>query len=241
MKNTICKDCYFAQTTDSANPCFFGIPNIIKEYHSIEENDGYFKIKNYSCRYGFSKRIYEENIDKFHDINLADYVKQQNIVKYSLVLIMNKYSAQDIIAMVNKLSILPYYITIISYNNSKLIHEAFLNNQPYIPYKVHHFLAESIPAPQALHIAFETNKAKIGNLLWILTENTLNKCINNDSIQNINYITNVEQKPAHYYSFKEKQSQFDGIFINAQNYYLLSKTSNYEIENNDNVIVEYYD
>jgi len=247
MKNTICKGCYFANPINSDRSCYFNIPNIIKDFHSIDSTEEYFKINNYSCRYGFSKKSYEENIDKFININVLDvesfaaYIKQQNIVQYSLALIVKNYNSEKILKLYNQLSILPYYITIISYNNSKKLHQDFSNNQPYKPYKVHHFLDTDISEAKALHIALETNKTKIGDLLWILTETGLEQCVANDSIQNINYMINVEQKPTHYYKSSNINSQLDGIFINSNNYWSLSKTINYEIENNERAIVQYYD
>jgi hypothetical protein len=77
--------------------------------------------------------------------------------------------------------------------------------------------------------------------LWILTETGLERCIAKDSIQNINYIINVEQKPTHYYKSLNIDSQLDGIFINSHNYWSLSKTINHEIENSEYTTIQYYD
>ena len=109
--------CYFAQEINSATPCAFDIPNIVKEYKTIDNRNNYYVIQNYSCRYGFSKKTYSENIDKFNEIDMVKYVKEQNIVKYSLALILDKkYSYDQLINDINQLSIKPQYITIICFD-----------------------------------------------------------------------------------------------------------------------------
>lgn len=240
MNNTLCKECYFAQPAHDSNACSFGIPDLIRDCHKVEVQDNYYKLQNYQCRYGFSKKIYQENIDKFIDIDLIEYIKQQNIVKYSLAIIIKEYTPQDVLFLLNKLSIKPYYITIVCYKDGNLFHKQFGQKDQQIKYKVHNFL-EQIPPSQALHIALETNKNKIGNLLWILTEESLKYCIENDSIQNINYIINAKQKPAHYYRCNNINSLFDGIFINTDNYWNLSRTGDYTIEDNDKTLIVSYD
>jgi hypothetical protein len=240
MKNTLCEKCYFSQKASSNKSCVFDIPNIIKDFHSIEIENDYIKINNYSCRYGFSKVKYQENIDKLSDLDMIEYVKKNNIVQYSLSLIVKDYNPEQICQKINQLSILPYYITIICYEKAESLHKILQSKEDYIPYKIHKFL-EDISPPQALHIALETNKNKIGNLMWILDETGLDHAIEEDSIQNINYLINVVQKPAHYYNCKKLNSQFNGVFINTNNYWNLSRTINYEIENNENTLVISYD
>lgn len=242
MKDTICQNCYFAKPIDSAKPCEFDIPDIIKQDKIIESRENYFVIKNYACRYGFSKKIYEENIDKLSNKNMIDYIKEQNIVKYSLALVLEKNANHEqIIKNINRLSIKPNYITVICYEKGNHINQllqSYLSEQ--IPYKVHNFL-EDIGGPQALHIAMETNKSKAGNLMWILNKDLLEDVLSNDSIQNINYAINVEQKSAHYYKYSKIESNFYGIFININNYSALSKTLDYSIENNQNILYITYD
>lgn len=240
MKNTLCERCYFSQKTSSNEPCVFNIPNLVKDYHSVTIDQEYYKIHNYNCRYGFSKKIYEENIDKFHNIDMIDYVKTNNIVKYSLSLIVKNYNPEKIYQKIHSLSILPFYITVICYEKAEALHKILQSANNYIPYKIHKFL-EDMPPAQALHVALETNKNKIGNLMWILDENGLDYIIQKDSIQNINYTINVTQQPAHYYFSNQLNSQFNGIFINANNYWNLSRTVNYEIENNEHTIIVSYD
>lgn len=240
MSNTLCEQCFFAKTINSNEPCIFNIPNIIKANYSVEENNNYYKLINYNCRYGLSTKVYKENIDKFNNINLIEYVKQQNIVKYSLALIIKNDDINTTLNLLDSLSIKPSYITVVCYNNGNIVHHKLLKKDPYIPYKVHNFL-EDMPAPQALHVALETNKSKIGNLLWILNYESLKTCIKNDSIQNINYLINVEQKPAHYYRSSSVDCSFDGIFINTNNYWTLSRTKDYTIEQNDQTLVIEYD
>jgi hypothetical protein len=241
MKNTPCEKCYFAQKISSNNPCVFNIPNLIKDYHKIEIAEDYYRLTNYSCKYGFSKKTYEENIDRFHDIDMIEYVKTNNIVKYSLALILKENdTCESVYNSIHKLSILPYYITIICKHNTESLHKMLQSSDKYIKYKIHKFL-ENIPEPQALHIALETNKNNIGNLLWILDTNGLDYCVEQDSVQNINYIINVIQRHAHYYKSKYLNSQFNGIFINSNNYWNLSRTNDYTIENNEHTLVVSYD
>lgn len=240
MKNTLCEKCYFSQKISSNKPCVFDIPNLIKDNHIVEIDQEYYKIINYSCRYGFSKKIYEENIDKFHNIDMIDYVKTNNIVKYSLSLMVKNHNPEQIYQKIHQLSILPFYITVICYEKAEDLHKILQSSNNYIPYKIHKFL-EDMPPPQALHVALETNKNKIGDLMWILDENGLDYAIDKDSIQNINYTINVIQQPAHYYFSNKLNSQFNGIFINTHNYWALSKTINYEIENNEHTNIVSYD
>lgn len=240
MSNTLCENCLFARPIDSDKPCVFDIPDLIKDRCEVENNNNYYKLLNYNCRYGISKKIYQENIDKFHDIQPIEFVKQQNIVKYSLALIIKNDSSDNILDLLRSLSIKPSYITAICYANGNILHHKLLEQSPYIHYKVHNFL-ENIPPAQALHVALETNKNKIGNLMWILDEQSLKICIENDSIQNINYLINVTQQPAHYYQSKHILSSFEGIFINSNNYWTLSRTKDYTIEKNDQTLVVNYD
>lgn len=242
MKDTVCNKCYFAKPIGSSKPCEFDIPNIIKESKTIESNQDYFIIKNYVCRYGFSKKVYEENIDKLSHLNMIEYIKEQNIVKYSLVLVLEKNTDYKIIVdHINNLSIKPHYITIICYEEGSYINKYLqLNLSKHIQYKIHNFL-ENITGAHAFHIAMETNKSKIGNLIWILDKNLLEHVVANDSIQQINYLINVEQKPAHYYKCSKIDSNFYGIFININNYLSLSKTLDYSIENNNNILYINYD
>lgn len=242
MNNTVCSGCYFAQEINSATPCVFDIPNIVKEYKTIDTRNNYYVIKNYSCRYGFSKKTYSENIDKFTDIDIIEYVKKQNIVKYSLALILDKkQNCKNLIDKINSLSIKPQYLTIICYDKGQELHQLLQSElKPYIEHKVHNFL-DDISGPRALHVALETNKSKIGNLMWILKSSDMEQVLKDDSIQNINYIINVEQKPAHYYKSSHIDSNFSGIFINTNNYWTLSKTIDYTIEYNSNTLVINYD
>ena len=241
MSNTLCEQCYFSKTVDSNESCVFDIPNLIKQYHSVENINNYYKLVNYNCRYGISSKTYQENIDKFDGIDLIEYIKQQNIVRYSLAIIANDKDSDNIISLLSSLSIKPSYLTIICHQSKiNSLHTTLLNQQPYVPYKIHNFL-ETIPAPQALHIALETNKTKLGDLLWILTQNSLETCVKKDSIQQINYLINVEQRPAHYYKSSTISSSFDGIFINTNNYWALSRTDDYTIEQNTETLVITYD
>lgn len=240
MSNTLCENCLFAKTATSDQPCVFGIPELIRETYSVENHNNYYKLINYNCRYGLSQKTYQENIDKFTGIDLIEYIKQQNIVKYSLSIVIQNDEAGDTFDLLNSLSIKPHYITAICYHNGGLLHNLLSKQDPYIPYKVHNFL-EDMPAAQALHVALETNKNKVGNLMWILNDKSLRLCIENDSIQNINYLINVTQQPAHYYQSKNIDSSFDGIFINTNNYWALSRTKDYTIEKNDQTLVVEYD
>lgn len=240
MSNTLCENCLFAKTITSDQPCVFGIPNLIGETYSVENHNNYYKLINYNCRYGLSQKTYQENIDKFTGIDLIEYIKQQNIVKYSLSIVIQDDDVDGTFKLLNSLSIKPYYITAICYNNGGLLHNLLLKQDPYIPYKVHNFI-EDIPAAQALHVALETNKNKVGNLMWILNDSSLKLCVENDSIQNINYLINVTQQPAHYYQSKNINSSFNGIFINTNNYWILSRTKDYTIEKSDQTLVIKYD
>lgn len=242
MNNTVCAGCYFAQEISSTTPCMFDIPNIVKEHKTLDTRNNYYIIKNYSCRYGFAKKTYDENIDKFNSIDMIKYVKEQNIVKYSLVLIIDKPENYDeLINKINKLSIKPHYITIICFDGGSKLYQLIQSGlDPYVEHKVHNFL-NNISGPQALHVALETNKSKIGNLMWILNASDMEQAVEHDSIQNINYIINVEQNPAHYYKSSYIDSNFSGIFINTNNYWTLSRTVDYTIEYNSNTLVINYD
>lgn len=242
MNNTICSGCYFAQDITSETPCLFDIPNIVKEYKTVDTRNNYYTIQDYTCRYGFSKKTYNENIDKFNNIDMVKYVKEQNIVKYSLAIILDKeYDYNDLIDKINKLSIKPQYLTIICFDKGSQLYRLLQSGlEPYIEHKVHNFL-DNITGPQALHVALETNKSKIGNLMWILHGSHINRVIEHDSIQNINYIINVEQRPAHYYKASYIDSNFNGIFINTNNYWTLSRTADYTIESNSNTLIINYD
>jgi hypothetical protein len=241
--NTLCHKCFFAQTYDSGKACFFNIPDIVKDTHKVEVHDNYYKIKNYICKYGIDKKIYDENIEKFYDLDIVEYVKAKNIVSYSLSLICHDSSASNVLENINSLSIKPNFIFVICNNSSisKNLSNKLSQNSPYIKFKVHDFLDKEMMPERCLHVALETNKNNMGNMMWIIDNKDFDVFITNDSIQNINYMINVEQKPAHYYKHSTINSQFSGIFINSNNYWALSKNTKYEIENNEHTIVLNYD
>lgn len=244
MKNTKCEDCVFAKSVDQEQSCFFGIPNIVKDIHIVEISNNHHIIKNYQCRYGFSKKIHQENIDKFINVDMVDFVKKNNIVRYSLSILIDdkdytEQEKQKTIEELMSLSIKPYYITIVCGKDGQMWQTLLDKQNIDIKYKVHNFL-EATPIAKALHIALETNKKNIGHLMWILSPETLTTCIKNDSIQNINYNINVKQKPAHYYTNNIK-SNLDGIFINTDNYWALTKTEDYCLLQDDKLLMEIYD
>jgi hypothetical protein len=241
MNNTLCKKCIFAESMDSDNPCSFDIPSIIQKSGRLENEDGFYKINNYTCRYGFSKEIYEKNIDKFSNIDMIEYVKTQNIVKYSMILLISNTSYNsEIIKKISTISILPEYITIICYQDGGLIQHDMLRYNPAIKYKIHNFL-ETVSYEKAIHIALETNKNKLSNLIWIIKDTSVSTYIENDSIQNINYLINVMQNPAFYYKSSKLNSQLDGVFINTDNYDTLSSNIEYKIYDDEKIIAEFYD
>lgn len=241
-QNTLCRNCHFAKEITADEPCKFGIPELIKDIHSIRTIDNYYVLDNYTCRYGISEKIYQENIDKFTGIDLIEYTKQQNVISYTLAIVLDKDSDYNkVIEHINMLSIKPHYLMIICNNNGNNIHQALKSSlKTEIKYKVHSFLAET-PLPQNLHTAIETNKNNIGNMFWILDYNDFIKYSTNDSIQNLNYLINVAQPPVHYFRPSGSKSNFSGIFINLPNYVILSRTQNYTIEDNNHTIIVEYD
>lgn len=241
MNNTICKKCIFSKPINQHDVCSFGIPDIISNKDILDIDDGFYKINNYTCRYGFSKEIYEKNVDKFSQIDMMEYIKTQNIIKYSMILLVdNTCYRSELIKKISDISILPEYVTIICYGDGGLIHKDMLRYNSTIKHKVHNFL-DTVPYEKAIHTAIETNKNNLTNFIWIIKDVSINTYIENDSIQNINYLINVLQNPSFYYKSSKINSQLDGIFINTHNYNVLSNNIEYKIYDDEKIIAEFYD
>jgi hypothetical protein len=241
MKNTICEKCQFSNTADSEKPCVYDIPNLIKDIHKVDIVNNYYQLNNYQCRYGFSKETYNANIDQLQNIDIQEYIRFNSQIQYSLwILLENNTDYKKLLKKINNLPIIPHYLFFICYDNGFALSNLLSNNKPYINFKIGHFL-QDITQPQALHILFETNKNKAGAYMWILNEQDLYEYEINESILNINFMINVEQKPAHYYKYKNIDSNLNGIFIHTNNYYHLSKSVNYTINKQEDTLVLNYE
>lgn len=218
MLHTNCLKCYFSDRIDSETPCQFHIPEAIKNIKKIDIVDGFNYIHDYTCRYGVSREIVNNKI-KEHDIDIFEYAKHQAALKYILYIKFTKYNFVEVCNKIKQLSIVPQFVhlafdTDYKFQNiNKLAEEQFVDCT--FKWKLHRFI-EAQPDNKQLHISLSTNQP-ISKYIWILKDFMLDRCIENDSINQINYIMNIEQPPLAIMHNKTESSYFYGLFMTLEN------------------------
>lgn len=249
MINTNCKECMFADIVSSTKPCKFDIIESIKDIKNIKEQNEYYVIENYQCRYCFSKKIKEKNEETLKNIDIVNEIKSRNLIQYTMVVdsrINNNY--ESIVSEINKLTIKPKYLLFLSHSTtSKEIKKIESNISEKIKWKVQNFFQNDIDRNSAIRIAADTNKdiEKIP-FFWIVNPDHLPYLNDSKSTEKINYIVNVEQPVCNFIRSKEYlENNFHNIFMSYQTYNHIVKNINSSLEDGinslENTTVVYYD
>lgn len=218
MLRTNCSKCYFSDRADSEIPCQFHIPEAIQEIKKIDIVDGFNYIHDYTCRYGVSKEVVDNKI-KEHNVDILEYAKHQAALKYILYIKFTKYNFLEVCDKIKQLSIMPQFVHLAFdtdyefQNTNKLAEEQFADCA--FKWKLHRFL-EKQPDNKQLHISLSTNQP-MSKYIWILKDDMLDLCIPNDSINQINYIMNIEQPQLAILHNGIESSYFYGLFMTLEN------------------------
>ena len=225
MISTKCKECIYSDKISSNKPCSLNIIESIKASKKINVIDEYNVIENYQCRYGFSKKIYDENKQNIKDIDLINYIKHKNLIKYYLVIdfISDKnYCPNTLYESINALSIKPEYISILiqQSNPQKLIDNCNLFLDKSLKWKIHNFLDEDMGIDNAIKVALDTNKVlEKTQFLWINSASDMRYIIENNAIEKINFIANILQPTCNFIRSSVLTSDYpNNLFLSKQTY-----------------------
>lgn len=203
MINTKCSECMFGNIVNNNNPstgCSKQIIDKITHLKKIVQEDGYNKIEEYACRYGFSKKIYEEHKDKFINGVLEDMIKNNSHVRYYLLLDFYEHTNFDEVLV--KLSNLTHKPSAISFMFRSLSFRPFLPNKhtevcdslfPNIKWKAHNFL-EHMELNDAINNILATN-AQTNYTSHFLVYNAKDIDLLDTDINTINNDIILYQKP----------------------------------------------
>lgn len=165
MINTKCKECMFSKPNDQgADTCAKNIINKIQSIKTItQDSDGYNIIENYACRYGFSKQIYTEHLDKWDPVDFEKRLLANSQIRYYLLLDCydDTTDMDTIIQTIPKLSIPPKAVSFmfrsLSYRPFNNTYQDFLlANYQDIYWKAHNFL-EELSLEQSIDHILSTN------------------------------------------------------------------------------------
>lgn len=154
MINTNCQECIYASKVIADNiesGCSKNIIAQIKNYKTITQNNDKFNIINdYTCRYGFSKKIYEANKDELLKVNFEDKLSLNSKIRLYLLLDCSNENIEfdNIITTLKTLDIMPNMISFmcrkLSYRpfNPELHTTQIDELSSDLKWKVHNFLME---------------------------------------------------------------------------------------------------
>lgn len=222
MIKTNCLKCYFADKAGSQQPCVFHIPEAIKDVKTLDIVDDFFSINDYACRYGVSRETVEQKILKDNpDINIIEYAKHQARIKYILYIKVNKHNFIEVCDNIKSLSIAPQLVHIcfdINYDFKdipKLAQQQFTDCS--FKWKLHKFVEDEVDYKQ-FHTSVSTNNELLTiKNIWILNEDMLTECAQNDYINTINYIMNVEQPKLAILKHSKAKEYLYGLFMTTEN------------------------
>lgn len=195
MKNTHCENCIFSDTTNSSKPCKFDIIDKIKNLKEINIENNHFKIINYLCRFGFSKKAYEANKDTIKDIDLETELISRLRLRYYLFIDARGTEDHDlIIERLLGAKYSPQYISVLVDDHIKAKkYIAALDQDPNrkYGYKIH-CVIEQGDISKILPLLLETNLRKNNTqYLWVADKNTISNI--DKSIESIQEILQIYQ------------------------------------------------
>lgn len=250
--NTYCKKCYFAKEISSnESPCQLNIIDVIKDTRELSIVEDFYHIKNYACRYGLSKEIYNDKIKEM-DIDIESYAVNRVTPKYLLYVIANNNdnSIQNICNQITKLTIKPEAISIVTqkdYSNSAtaltVCHDVLHNS---VDWKLHILLDNENEEKTAKNLLSTDKRCANCQFIFFIKEDLFNNVIANDSIKHIDFIINKLQPiDMSILCSKSDNSYFNGIFIRMDNFKnstsLLQKNISTIILENYTNFVGFYD
>lgn len=232
--NTNCEKCYFSNVITSDKPCEFYIPDALKDKKSLKEINSFFYIPNYRCRYGVSKDTAKEKLQDFN-IDIKEYAKHQVIPQYTLYIkILQSETFEQTCLKLKQLTIPPKYVHLVfdvnfDMTNIQKIADKILTDATF-RWKLHKFL-EDKPDYEQLYISLSTDKYIIkSDFLWILTDSMIETAIQNDDINQINFIINVEQPNLGILHNSTARDYFFGIFMTLNNLFGIWEHIGYDID-----------
>jgi hypothetical protein len=197
MIGTSCKDCVFSHAFNSVKPCDFDLIDSIKNNRTIEVKDNYNYIPNYRCRYGLSKKTYYENKEKLDELDLVNYIKQRNLVKYYLIIdLETDTKIEELCTYINSLSIKPDFVSILTYDSdmNSLVENIKAHIRSEIRWKLHNLINKDMDHTLALKVALDTSAIlDKTQFIWINRSSDMQYISNIDAVSKINYIINIEQ------------------------------------------------
>lgn len=206
MINTKCSECMFAEPITDNDPSTGCSKNIIEKIKNVkkifQEPDSSFNtIENYACRYGFSKKIYEEHKEKFEGDEFDKMIRANGRFRYYLLLDCSDHTIDfdNIISGISQLDIKPSAISFIFRSvsfrpflpekHNDICNNLFNNTK----WKAHNFLYNISLDSSIDHILSTNSRMNDTSHFLVYDSNRIN-ALNNDII-NINNNIILYQKP----------------------------------------------
>jgi hypothetical protein len=252
MKKTNCQKCLFAHPAGSENPCEHGIIQHLQlsESKDIEIVDNFYVIKDYVCKMGFSKEIYDNNTS-YCDINQLKTHITNNMIKIYLVLDItntNINNIKQICEDINKTSIIPKFISFLCFDkenlNTDMIDHIRKSLSKEILWKIHVFVDKD-EYSNLVHSVLSSNKKANDSQLILFYQWQNIKELDRD-INEINTICNIEQQDFHMMVKNNCQlnnQDYSGILISFDNYMTCRRVNENIIEainDNQDIIIYRY-
>jgi hypothetical protein len=245
--NTSCETCCFAKTSDDNNHCLFNIINSIKDLKKIDIVDKYYYIHDYQCKYGFSKKIFDQNKDVLSDTSkLIDHIKIKNLIKYYLVIDCPYNIDYTTISKINNLTIPPSYISFLSHQeiSPDMVRTLEKHMKEGIVWKVHGYIDNTLTLGDKLRVALDTCKfIHNAQYIWINHLNYVSSVLSNEIVEHINFVINVEQPICNFLKSHVSDNIYTTI-LNTQTYQHITKNIDHDLEKGINTLsntMKYYD
>ena len=250
MKNTYCVNCLFSQPVGSSGPvCELGIIDKIKDSKSISiDENNYYTVNDYLCRFGFSKKTYNSNAEAMKDLDLKAELEKRRQLRYYLV--VDARGVEDHERIINKIinsQLSPKYVSILVSSDTVVMKyaEQIENHKSRdYGYKIH-CVIEPGDITKILPLVIDTNLRKNDTqYLWIADENTIDDI--DHSIKSITELLHVYQPNCDLITkniYKNNISSY-GLFLPFE-YYIFIKdrfgSLQKAIESKDNLKIVYYE
>ena len=224
MISTKCSECMFASPIldPSSRSCSKNIIDQVSNIKKITKDSNNFNIiENYACRYGFSKKIYDENKENLENNNFDQMLSNNSKMRYHLILDMELNNDIDhIIKEIKELDILPRYVSFMFRNKETQTfipnkHTSLLNsiNQDF-DWKIHNFL-EKLDLEHSIDHILSTN-FKNNNTSHFLVYSSNNVHSLNSEVSTINNTIMLYQKS--FIAMLKNSSSLYGLLMSFDNY-----------------------
>lgn len=250
MKDTYCKNCLFAKPIDSPETsCELGIIGKIKDSKTLNIDDNnYYIINDYLCRFGFSKKAHNANSEAIKGLDLKKELAKRRALRYYLLI--DARGLEDYKAITDKIinsELSPKYVSILVDNSDiimKYSEEIEKHKSRDYGYKIHCVLEPGNIA-KIVPLIINTNLRKNDTqYLWIADLDTIENI--DHSIESIEELLHVYQPNCDLItknSYKNNISSY-GLFLPFE-YYIFIKDKfgslQKAIESKDNLKIVYYE